>query len=82
MSSSGRRMAKTIVVSPSSFFFLFSASSSIATIAAHAHVGCIVSSHLQSSAFMSYAVPSRVPFVDLRVKDVDAGSVGPSMAHE
>ena len=32
----------------------------ISSIAAHAHVGCMVSSHSHSSAFMSYFVPFKL----------------------
>ena len=39
----------------------------ISSIAAHAHVGCMVSSHSHSSAFMSYFVPFKLDCTDLRV---------------
>ena len=53
-----------------------------AAAAAHAHEGCMLSSHVHESAFMSYGVPSRLDFTAFSAYSVSEGpgSEGPSMA--
>ena len=60
------------------------AAASTAAAAAHAHEGCMLSSHKHESAFMSYGVPSRLDFTAFSEYSVEegVGSEGPSMAQE